>query len=84
MIARQHKSRHAHSRYTTVSTKTPVVASIESPQALLNLGEIAAWKGRALELVGLMVSVQLTISHASFAADLSCLLVSLQPRTVSI
>lgn len=34
--------------------KIPLVASIESPQALMNLGQIAAWQGKALELVGIM------------------------------
>jgi hypothetical protein len=40
--------------------KIPLIASIESPRALMRLGEIAPWRGRNLDLVGLLVSRHIT------------------------
>jgi hypothetical protein len=40
----------------TAHPKTPVIASIESPEALMNIAHIAGWRGRGMELVGLLVS----------------------------
>ncbi|KAJ9098701.1 hypothetical protein QFC21_004349 [Naganishia friedmannii] len=37
--------------------KTRLIASIESPEALMNIGTLASWRGRGVELVGLTVCV---------------------------
>lgn len=38
--------------------KTPVIASIESPEALMNIAHIAGWRGRGMELVGLLFAAE--------------------------
>lgn len=45
--------------------KTPLIASIESPESLMNIGAIAGWRGRGVELVGLTVSLRIVASYPS-------------------
>ncbi|GHJ87451.1 hypothetical protein NliqN6_3853 [Naganishia liquefaciens] len=50
MIVSMH-GRHPH-------PKTPLIASIESPESLMNIGSIAGWRGRGVELVGLTFAAE--------------------------
>ncbi|KAI5452133.1 hypothetical protein NCC49_001071 [Naganishia albida] len=45
-------------RINDAHPKTRLIASIESPESLLNIGAIAGWRGRGVELVGLTFAAE--------------------------
>lgn len=53
----QRQASFAHRTIQTFAERIPLIASIESPSALMRLGEIASWEGgQNFDLVGLLVS----------------------------